>query len=72
MGKHFRVLCRRYDLNNLATVCRMDRRATSVPVETSGVLVESGQNEVVAFSELDASGDGETAEAERSTADGSF
>ena len=50
----------------------MHRRATSVPVETSGVLVESGQNEVVAFSELDASGDGETAEAERSTAGGSF
>ena len=50
----------------------MDRRATSVPVETSRVLVESGQNEVVAFSELDASGDGETAESERSTAGGSF
>ena len=50
----------------------MDRRAASVPAETSGVWVESGQNEVVALSELDASGDGEPAEAEGSTAVGSF
>lgn len=59
-------------MNNLATVWRMDRRAASVPADTSGVWGRIWTKGGGGLSELDASGDGEPAEAERITADGSF